>query len=512
MNRRDFALAALAVPLAGAAAGPAAAQARRWKGGVLIEMTAGQAVEAMKKGDFTAEAYAQALIARCEAGAYLNAFISFEPDKVLEAARATDRRRKAGGPLGPLHGLPIPVKDSVNTADYPTTAGTRALKGFRPAADAAAVARLKGAGALVLGKTNLHELSLGWTSNNGAFGPVHNPYDPARIPGGSTGGTAAAVAARMAPLGVAEDTQGSIRVPAALCGICGFRPTTGRYPTQGTAPITPLFDQIGPHARAVGDLVLFEQVMTGETRAIAPARLKGLRLGLARDYFFTGIDPQVGEVMEAVIAALKAEGVVFVEAPLPGLAELVAQVTGPVQVHDVGPSLAAWLRQSGAPVTLEQVIDQASPDVKGLLQRFATPGAQTAIPEPVYAAARDVGRPAMQRLLAGWFAEHGVAAMLFPATMVPATPIGEADTVEIAGKRVSFTTAVSRNISPGSTAGLPGLVMPGGLTRDRGLPVGIELDAPAGADRALLAIGLAVQKVLEPIAAPAVGAGLRPTP
>src|SRR5205085_10496576 len=142
------------------------------------------------------------------------------------------------------------------------------LREFRARAEARAVARLKGAGAFVLGKTNLHELSFGWTSNNLAFGPVRNPYDPGRIPGGSTGGTAAAVAARMAPLGVAEDTQGSVRVPAALCGICGFRPTTGRYPTAGTAPITPLFDQIGPHARDVADLALFDRVMTGDDRPI----------------------------------------------------------------------------------------------------------------------------------------------------------------------------------------------------------------------------------------------------
>src|SRR5205085_10093572 len=140
------------------------------------------------------------------------------------------------------------------------------LREFRARAEARAVARLKGAGAFVLGKTNLHELSFGWTSNNLAFGPVRNPYDPGRIPGGSSGGTAAAVAARLAPLGVAEDTQGSIRVPAALCGVYGFRPTTGRYPNQGLAPAAPLFDQIGPHARTVDDITLFDTVMSGDAR------------------------------------------------------------------------------------------------------------------------------------------------------------------------------------------------------------------------------------------------------
>ena len=125
----------------------------------------------------------------------------------------------------------------------------------------------------------------------------------------------------MAPLGIAEDTQGSIRVPAALCGICGFRPTTGRYPTAGTAPITPLFDQIGPHARAVADLALFDAVMTGDARPIVPAALKGLRLGIARDYYFAGIDPEVARVIEAAMARLRDAGVVLVEAPTPALSK-----------------------------------------------------------------------------------------------------------------------------------------------------------------------------------------------
>jgi mandelamide amidase len=284
----------------------------------------------------------------------------------------------------------------------------------------------------------------------------------------------------------------------------GFRPTTGRYETAGTAPITPLFDQIGAQARSVGDLALFDQVMTGDGRAVRPAALKGLRLGVARDYYFEGLDPEVGRVVEAVLARLREAGAVVVEAPLPGLAALVAQVTGPVQLHDAGPALAAYLKASGAPVTLEELVARASPDVRGLLTRFALPGAAGAVSEAAYRAAVDVHRPAMQRLLAAWFAENGVEALALPATMVAATPIGQAEFVEIEGRRVSFTTAVSRNISPGSTAGIPGLVIPGGMTRG-GLPVGVELDGPAGSDRPLLAIGMAVQRVLDPIPAPVMG-------
>ena len=211
--------------IAGAAAGAAAvsspslrAMMRAQPGAAadLLEMSAVDAVAAMTKGDITAERYASVLLARCEAAKALNAFITIEPERVLQAARDADRRRTSGARLGPLHGLPIPIKDSINTKDLPTSGGTRALGAFRAKADAPIVKSLIDAGAIVQGKTNLHELSFGWTSNNLAFGAVRNPYDPTRIPGGSSGGTAVAVASRMAPLGVAEDTEGSIRVPAAM--------------------------------------------------------------------------------------------------------------------------------------------------------------------------------------------------------------------------------------------------------------------------------------------------------
>jgi indoleacetamide hydrolase len=137
-----------------------------------------------------------------------------------------------------MHGLPIPVKDSVNTKTLPTSNGTRAFAEFRPKDDAAVLKLLFAQGAILMGKTNLHELSFGWTSNNAVFGPVHNPYDPSRVPGGSSGGSGAAVAARIAPLAIGEDTLGSIRVPATHCGLAGLRPSFGRYPDGGIMPLT----------------------------------------------------------------------------------------------------------------------------------------------------------------------------------------------------------------------------------------------------------------------------------
>jgi mandelamide amidase len=467
----------------------------------MIALSAGEAVSAMHEGRMTALAYAEALLARCAARADLNAFITLDPKAVRSAARAADARRANGEPLGPLHGLPMPVKDSINTADLPTTAGTTALRGFRPASDGTLVARLRAAGAIVLGKTNLHELSLGWTSNNLAFGAVRNPWDPARIPGGSSGGTAAAVAAGMAPLGLAEDTQGSIRVPAALCGIAGFRPSTGRYPSDGCAPISALFDQIGPHARSVADLALFDRVVTGEDAPLDVPAIAGLRIGIARHYYFSGLEPALAAVIETVLQRLTDAGATIIEADVPGLGALIEAITLPVQVHDVVPSLKAWLAASGADFAFDDVIAKVSPDVTALLQHFALPGAPFAIPEEMYAAARDVHLPALRALMAEWFAQNRVDAMLLPVTMTTATPIGEDQTIRIGDADVPFPTAMGRNIAPGSTAGLPGLVIPGGLAD--GLPVAIELDGPAGSDRRLLGIGLALEALLGTLRPPA---------
>ena len=460
----------------------------------MVGLSACDAVAAISNGRFTALAYAEALLARCADRSDLNAFITLDPAAVRAAARAADARRTAGEVLGPLHGLPVPVKDSINTFDMPTTAGTAALREFRPTSDATVVGRLRDAGAIVLGKTNLHELSFGWTSSNLAYGPVLNPWDASRIPGGSSGGTAAAVAAGMAPLGVAEDTQGSIRVPAALCGVAGFRPTTGRYPNDGCAPISSLFDQIGPIARHIADLVLFDAVVTGDYAPIMAPELDGLRIGIAREYYFAGLDPGVAEVIEAVLKRLAIAGVRIIEADVPGLSGLIESITMPVQVHDVVPSIIDWLKRSGAKISLDDMLADVSPDVLGVLKQFALPGAPNEVGEGDYVAARDVHMPALRSLLRNWFIEHRVDAMLLPATMTTAVPIGSKGWVRIGDADVPFSTVMGRNIAPGSTAGLPGLVLPAGLAN--GLPVAIELDGPAGTDRQLLGIGLAFERML----------------
>jgi indoleacetamide hydrolase len=466
----------------------------------LAALTAAEAVRALASGDITAENYARDLLRRCEAGAGLNAFISLRPELVLEAARECDRRRRAGAKLGPLHGLPIAIKDSVNTRDLPTTAGTPALRHFQPRDDAPLVRALRAHGAIVLGKNNLHELSYGWISNNYTYGAVHNPYDPTRIPGGSSGGTAASIAYRMAPLGVAEDTEGSIRVPAALCGIAGFRPTTGRYPTTAVVPISPRFDQLGPHARTVADLLLFDAALTTDSIQASTPSLKGVRLGVVRSYFWTGLAPEVERITAAGLESLRRAGVELVDGELTELRHLVGLITNQVQNHDFRPYMTRYLADYHAGITFDQLIAQASPDIRRMVVPALDSSDRDFVSDARYREIVGVHLPALHTMYRDYFRRSGVAAIVFPATILPAPPISgsawEADMyVEVAGRRMPFDEAISRNIAPGSTAGLPGLVLPAGLTRD-GLPVALEFDGPPGSDRNLLTLGLALEAAL----------------
>jgi indoleacetamide hydrolase len=490
-SRRDFLSAA--VTLAGASAvGSGQPPARR--GGDLLDRTAVEAVAGISHGEFSAEEYASALLARCAATRSLNAFITLEPDTVLEAARDCDRKRRAGVRPGGLFGLPIPIKDSISTHEYPTSAGTPALRHFRPQRDAVIVKALREAGALVLGKTNLHELSYGWTSNNAAFGAVRNPYDPTRIAGGSSGGSAAAVAARMAPLGVGEDTNGSIRIPAALSGVCGLRPTTGRYTSDGCVPLTPVFDQVGPFARTIADLGLLDSVLTNDWQPIVAQNLKGIRLGVIRGYYYRDLDPEVERLMDAALKRMQEEGVELIELEFPELAQVHTEITYPAIAHDAPGAIGKYLREYHAGLTFDQLIDQASADIREGF-RAVQPGGSDFVTDAEYASVVQQRIPALRRQFHERFARAGVSALVFPVTCVPALPIAPESNVTIGDRKVSLFTALARNITPTAAAGLPGLVVPAGLTHS-GLPVGIELDAPGGSDRTLLALGMTVAGVL----------------
>jgi indoleacetamide hydrolase len=447
------------------------------------------AVRLIRDGALSAEEYAGALIAQAERLRDLNALIAFNPEAVLAAARAVDERRGRGEPLGRLAGLPLLVKDNIDTRALPTTGGTPALRGHRPGRDAPVLGPLFEAGALLFGKANLHELAFGITNNNAAFGPARNPYDPRMIPGGSSGGTGAGVAARICPAGLGTDTGGSVRVPAALCGVVGLRPTTGRYRTEAIVPISHTRDTPGPIALTVADVALLDAVETGTPLAKA-VDLGGLRLGVPRGPFWPDLDPETSAVMQDALARLRGLGIELVEADLPGTMARDQEAGFPIALYEANQDIPAYLAAEGNPVGFDQLQQQiASPDVAAAIA--AARSGQTN--QAAYERALNVVRPGMQRLYADWFRAHRVAAMVFPTTPLPARPIGQDQTVELNGRQVDTFTTFIRNTDPGSIVGLPGLSLPAGLTPS-GLPVGLELDGPAGSDGLVLGIGLALEQ------------------
>jgi mandelamide amidase len=465
----------------------------------LHDLGVSEAAAAIRTGRTSAEQLAEALLTRAAAHAHLNAFITIEPEHVREAARAADLRRAAGDALGPLHGVPLAIKDNIDTAGTLTTGGTPGLRSNRPKRDAAVLQKLRGAGAIVLAKCNMHELAFGITSNNAAFGAVRNPYAPDRIPGGSSGGTGAAVAARLAPGGLGTDTGGSVRIPAALCGIVGFRPSLGRWPQGGIVPISHTRDTPGPMARSVADCALLDDVVAGGGEALVPARLEGLRLGLPRGHFWEKLDAELGNLCEAALGRLRAAGVTLVEADIPEAAPLDAAAGFTIALYEVVVDLGRYLADhEGAPDFRAIAAQAASPDVKGVLDAVAGAGA---VPEAAYREAIDKQRPALQAAYRRHFSEQNVAAIIFPTTPAPAAAIGEDETVSINGEALPTFLTFIRNTGPGSVAGVPGLSLPAGTTK-AGLPVGLEICGPEGSDRALLAIGAAIEALLPSMPAP----------
>jgi Asp-tRNA(Asn)/Glu-tRNA(Gln) amidotransferase A subunit family amidase len=463
------------------------------------ELSVRELAQAIRGGDLTSEALVDELLARCAAASSLNAFITLEPDRVRAAARRADEQRRRGGELGPLLGVPLAIKDNFDTSDYRTTAGTPALAAHRPKRNAAVVQRLLDAGALVLGKANLQELAYGPTSNNAAFGAVRNPYDPTRIPGGSSGGSACAVAARLAPAALGTDTAGSVRVPASLCGIVSFRPTTLRWPQDGIVPISHSRDTAAPMARSVADCALLDGIVTGGATEVAAVELKGLRLGVPRDYFWDDLDAEVASMLEAVLLRLREAGAVLVEGEVANVHALDAAAGFPIALYEFVADFNRYLADHATGLDFARVFAQvASPMVKTLLADLVGAGA---VSEETYREALGQHRPALQATYRRYFRDRDVAAMIFPTTPLPAAKIGEDDTVMLNGATVPTFGTFIRNLTPGSAAGLPGLSLPAGLTKT-GLPVGIAIDGPEHRDQQVLAIGAAVETVLPRLPAP----------
>jgi aspartyl-tRNA(Asn)/glutamyl-tRNA(Gln) amidotransferase subunit A len=279
--------------------------------------------ESVRRGERSAVAIAEATIARIEAeNPRTNAFLTVAKDEVLAQARAIDEKRSRGEALGPLAGVPVALKDALATRGVRTTCASRMLERWIPPYDATVVARLRAADALLPGKTNMDEFAMGSSNENSAYGPVRNPHDASRIPGGSSGGSAVAVAAKMTPAALGSDTGGSIRQPAALTGTVGVKPTYGRVSRFGLVAFASSLDQIGPFANDVRGAARVLSVIAGKdprdmTSLGAPVddfegacdkSPKGLRVGVPEEYFAAGLDPEVEASVRAAIASLEANG------------------------------------------------------------------------------------------------------------------------------------------------------------------------------------------------------------
>jgi mandelamide amidase len=428
------------------------------------------------------------------------------PDHVLaEALKRADEITELGAFItvadeveagsGPLAGVPIAVKDNLDTADLPTSGGTPALKNSLPGRDHHAVERLRAAGAAVVGKTNLHELALGITSNNAAFGPVRNPYDRTRSAGGSSGGSAVAVATGVVPIALGTDTGGSMRVPAAHCGVVGWRPTVGRWGTDRVVPISHTRDTAGVFATCVADVQVVDELVTGvPAYEGGPARL---RLGVPRGGFYEGLHPVVKDAAEFALDQLADAGVELVEMDVAGAHQLDAECGFPIVFYELARDLPAYLATLPGPekdLSFADVLAEvASPDVRGAME-FAASGSVT---DEAYRQALDV-RERLRRAYAEALRSHDGApldALIYPTTPLPAPPIGDDDTTELNGEQVPvFLTTIS-NTGPGSTAGMPAISLPAG-TSDDGPPIGMSLEAFSGDDEALLAVARRVEEVL----------------
>ncbi len=474
---------------------------------------------ALTAGTITSRELVELYLARIDAydkrGPALNAITILNP-LAREAAAALDAERVARGPRGPLHGIPVLVKDNYETIEMPTSAGSIALATFHPARDAFQVQRLKDAGAIVLGKTNMHELASGIVTVGSRFGLTKNPYDLDRNPGGSSGGTGAAVAASFAAAGMGSDTCGSIRQPAAHNNLVGLRGTQGLASRTGVVPLSSTQDIAGPIARTITDLAILLDATVGpdpkdaSTAASAgriPASyrsalrenaLKGARLGVVRGLFGTAAeDGEVSSVVGRTLEELKKAGAEVVEVTIPGLEDLLrdSSVVDFDFKFDFADYLATWEQ---APVkSLAEILDRGLFHAE-LEPRFRT---RNAVKERDGEPARRarVKRTAIRQAVEAVLAEHRLVSLVYPTLRRKPARIGDAQ--------------IGGNCQLSAHSGLPALAIPAGFSTD-GVPIGMDLLGAAFSEQELLSVGYSIERTLRlrqtPFSAPALAAGNLP--
>jgi Asp-tRNA(Asn)/Glu-tRNA(Gln) amidotransferase A subunit family amidase len=465
----------------------------------VFEQTIPELQEAMASGLVTSRELVQHYLARIEAydqrGPSLNAMISLNPAASSEA-EALDRERATTGPRGPLHGVPVVVKDNYDMVGLPTTAGSVALADWYPPNDAYQVARLQEAGAVIIGKTNMHELAYGIETISSLGGQTRNPYDPTRNPGGSRGGTGAAVAASFAAAGMGSDTCGSIRIPSFHHALVGLRGTRGLSSRDGIIPLALTQDMGGPLTRSVTDLALVLDATVGRDPAdettelgaghipptytdfLETGALDGARIGTLE--FQLGTTPQdqpVRRVVQAALDAMEAAGATVVPLEIPALPDLLQGAS--LEHREFKAQFAEYLQAPGTPVqSIDEILDTGLYHA-ALEARYRRAAAAPGLEDPEYleiVARRDVVRRNVLQAMA----DERINAIAYPTIRRTARPIGEPQP--------------GTNCVLASVAGLPAIVVPAGYAND-GMPVGLELLGNAWAEGELIRLAYSYEQV-----------------
>lgn len=407
----------------------------------------------------------------------LNAFLTVTEHTARTRARALDQELAGGIERGPLHGIPIAHKDCFSTKGVRTTGGSKILADRVPDHDAEIVEQLDRAGAVMLGKTNLHELCYGITSNNPHFGAVHNPWDLERIPGGSSGGSAAAVAADLVFAASGTDTGGSIRVPAAFCGVVGLKPTYGRLSRRGVMPLGLTLDHVGPIARTVRDAATCFRAMAGQAPLpVASTGVAGMRIGVPSNFFFDRLAPEITSSVRHAVQTMAALGARMMEVQLPDMDAL--NSIGRLVLFAEAASI--WRRHLDRPGDFGE-------DVLAALERGCL------VPATDYIDAQRQKRVLSRRLATLW---TRIDCLLCPTTPTTAPRIGDA-MIRVDGIEEDVRIGSTRLVRPFNVLGWPALAMPCGFS-DEGLPIGLQLVAAPGGEETLFQAGAALEDALGP--------------
>ena len=394
---------------------------------------------------------------------------------------------------GPLSGVPYSVKDNILTKRFATTIGTDFLSTFNPNVDAVIVERLDKAGACLFGKNNMPEFCQSMTSDNPNYGTTRNPVNSDWITGGSSSGSAVAVGVGTVSFSIGTDTGGSVRIPAALCGCVGFRPSTGRYATEGIVPVSPTFDSPGIIATRVEEIGIVDCVlsMTPIKNDVDPD-LSNLRIGLPHDYFFENLDPHVASSMSMALDLIGNAGVTFLHEPIADLPDLNSQVGFPIAFYEMLRETAVFLARHDGPSDIRNMIE----GVRGAVERAALrmQFEEMAIPYEIYRDALAIKLPCCIQLVNSYFDRYNLDALIVPTTPIAAVDRnrkGEIGEIELNGIQVPAFQTYVRNVEPFSNYGGPCITLP--IHSDGVRPVGLEIVGRGGADRKILRLAQKIE-------------------